>query len=150
MRICSGPGCLRAVNDDVRFCDECSPVVALVDGLREHSVTDRERYASLYSGRRWQRVREQAMRLHPLCDRCQLRVSEIIDHRIPAGVAIQQAIASGLYPLDRVAGFYFMSNLQGLDRACHWDKTLEDKLHTGAWPDVIAIEQQSRKRVFSF
>lgn len=150
MRICSGSGCLRAVADDVRFCLECAPVATAVDGLREHTVTDRERYAKLYSGKRWQRTRDLVIRLHPLCDRCQLRISDIADHRVPAGVAIQQARDSGAYPFDRVAGFFLMSNLQGLCRSCHWDKTLEDKLHTGAWPDVVAIERASQKRVYSF
>ena len=49
MRICSGSGCLRTIEDSERFCDECKPVTAIPDGGREHSVTDRDRYAFLYS-----------------------------------------------------------------------------------------------------
>ena len=117
MRVCSGAGRLRAVDDAICFCDECRPVPAAPsdgDGIRSHTLTDRERYARLYSESRWQRTRDRAVRLMPLCARCELRYTEIIDHVVPAGIAIAQAIASGLYVVDRSAGFFFMSNLQGL------------------------------------
>lgn len=153
MRICSGPGCLRAVDDQVRFCRECNPVQGIlepVDGIREHTLTDRVRYARLYSSPRWQRIRLQAIKACPLCARCQLSISEIGDHIVPAGVAVAQAHASGAYPFDRHAGFYLSSNIQGLCRPCHWLKTVEDKTHTGAWPDVVAKQQATPKRRYSF
>ena len=52
--------------------------------------------------------------------------------------------------MDRYAGYYIRSNLQGLCRPCHWDKTNEDKTHVGLWPDVVAVELASPKRVWSF
>jgi 5-methylcytosine-specific restriction endonuclease McrA len=74
----------------------------------------------------------------------------LVDHVIPAGVVIVQAQQSGRYPLDKWAGFYLMSNLQGLCVSCHFAKTAEDKAHVGAWPDAIAIEAAAPKKVFSF
>ncbi len=64
--------------------------------------------------------------------------------------AIAQARASGLYLTDRYAGYYLESNLQGLCRVDHHAKTIEDKGHTGAWPDFIARERAAPKRRFSF
>jgi 5-methylcytosine-specific restriction endonuclease McrA len=73
-----------------------------------------------------------------------------MDHRIPAGVVILQAQESGRYT-DKYAGFFFLSNLQGLCRRCHGLKTEEDKAHVGAWPNALAIEEASHARkVFSF
>jgi 5-methylcytosine-specific restriction endonuclease McrA len=150
MRVCSGSGCLRAVADGVRFCDECKPSNAASDGIRTHSQTDREQYAFLYSGPRWQRLRVQVIKEHPICDRCQLSISTIADHIVPAGVAIVQAQESRLYPADKYAGFYLKSNLQGLCAPCHRVKTIEDKTHSGPWLDVIAREQAAPKRVWTF
>jgi 5-methylcytosine-specific restriction endonuclease McrA len=75
---------------------------------------------------------------------------KIGDHIVPAREAIEQARASGFYPFDRFAGYFLFSNFQGLCRPCHYDKTNEDKLHTGPWPDIIAIERAAPKRVFVF
>ncbi len=150
MRICSGSGCLRTIQDDERFCDECKPVMAIPDGSREHSVTDRDRYAFLYSSARWQRVRGLAIRACPLCAVCGLSISEIVDHIVPAGVAIAQARDSGRYKTDRYAGFYMMSNLQGLCRQCHYDKTLSDKTHVGPWANAVEKEALMPKRKWAF
>lgn len=152
MRICSGQGCLRAVSDDVRFCDECRPQTTAPtdDGIREHTLTDAVRYHFLYAGARWQKVRDLALRRCPMCARCDRIVSAIVDHIVPSGVAIQQAHDSGLYMLDRYAGFYFMSNLHGLCRPCHWVKTEEDKAHTGPWPDVVQKERDTPRKKFFF
>ena len=116
----------------------------------DHTLTDRERYARLYSGSRWQRTRDQAVRRMPLCARCELRITEIVDHVVPAGVAIAQAQASGLYQTDHSAGFFFGSNLQGLCRSCHLWKTIDDKAHIGPWPDVVDKERATPKRRFNF
>ena len=150
MRICSGSGCLRAVPDDVRYCDECNPTlpVVVVDGIREHTQTDRERYSFLYSSPRWQRLRRLVIQRQPMCARCDRAISEIVDHIVPAGVAIAQAL--GRIPGGRYVGFFLMSNLQGLCRGCHYTKTIEDKGHIGAWPDVVVIEAQRTPRRFSF
>ena len=153
MRICSGPGCLRTVDDAVKLCDECKPIQsndAADDGIRSHTLSDRERYAAVYSSPRWQRVRAQVIKRNPLCARCDLRISIIGDHIVPAGVALVQAQMSGAYPLDKLAGFFLMSNLQGLCRECHWVKTNEDKAHVGPWPDVVETERAAPKRRFTF
>jgi len=155
MRVCSGQGCLRAVADDVRFCAACMSERAEAkavpdDGIREHTLTDAVRYHFLYAGTRWQRVRDLALRRCPMCARCDRMVSAIVDHIVPSGVAIQQAIDSGLYMLDRYAGFYFHTNLHGLCRACHYLKTMEDKAHTGPWPDVVAKERDAPRKRYVF
>jgi 5-methylcytosine-specific restriction endonuclease McrA len=148
MRLCSG--CQTKVPDNVRLCDECQVErnkSRKTDGGREHTVTDRERYAFLYSGVRWRtRVQPTALRRCPTCSRCQLALSEIVDHIVPAGVAIQQARDSGRFPFDRYAGFYLLSNLQGLCRACHTVKTDQDKAHVGPWPDVMEKEASRQKK----
>jgi len=52
--------------------------------------------------------------------------------------------------MDPTAGYFFESNLQGLCRSCHGVKTLEDKIHTGPWPDVVEREQLAPKKVWTF
>lgn len=86
----------------------------------------------------------------PLCKRCGMATSWVADHIVPAGVVLQQARDSGLYPLDRNAGFYFLSNLQGLCYHCHYLKTDEDKAHVGMWPNVADAGSGASKRVWTF
>lgn len=150
MRICSGSGCLRAVADDVRFCDECKPTGAQSDEIREHGNKYDAELNEIKKGTRWQRLRARVVQEQPLCARCELSITEIVDHVVPAQIAIQQARASGKYPFDRYAGFYLRSNLQGLCRPCHGAKTIEDKAHTGPWPDVVAKETATQCRPWSF
>jgi 5-methylcytosine-specific restriction endonuclease McrA len=159
VRICSGAGCLRKIEDGERYCSECLPKpVVLDDGIRKHnrvteivlSEADRNAYAFLYSGKRWQRLRWVIARQQALCQRCKAAPTAIIDHRVPAGLVIIQAQRSGLYPFDKFAGFYFRSNLQGLCRSCHGFKTEEDKAHKGEWPDAVERERSQPKRKFTF
>jgi 5-methylcytosine-specific restriction endonuclease McrA len=149
MRICSGAGCLRAVPDDVRYCDECKPKDTVSDDIREHTLTDREKYAFLYSSARWTRLRNLVAHAQPMCDRCRRQLTAIVDHRVPAGVAIVQAQLSGAYT-RKYEGFFMRSNLHGLCRSCHIQKTIEDKTHTGPWQDAVSIERQQPKRTVSF
>jgi len=153
MRLCSGAGCGRKVADDVRYCDECKAErgeAAQPDDARTHSTAYDAVLDGLRKGTRWQRVRDIAIKRCPLCARCQLAVSEIVDHIVPAGVAVQQACDSGRYPLDKYAGYYLLSNLQGLCRPCHYAKTLEDKTHVGPWPDVVEAEARAPKKRWVF
>src|SRR5579872_2691093 len=109
MRVCSGAGCLRAVKDSVRFCDECKPVQAgsnTLDGIKDHTSGYDAELDGLRKGTRWQRVRASLIRRDPVCKRCHLRISEIGDHIVPAREAISQAQLSGKYPGDRYAGYY--------------------------------------------
>jgi 5-methylcytosine-specific restriction endonuclease McrA len=150
VRVCSGAGCLRAVPDDVRFCDECKPKpVDTTDEIRTHTLADRERYAFLYSSKRWTIVRNLVVRSQPMCARCQRKLTEIVDHVVPAGVAVTQAQESGKY-LAKYEGFFLRSNLQGLCRSCHWTKTEEDKAHSGHWPNVVEIQEARAKRLYTF
>lgn len=137
MRICSGAGCLRAIPDDARYCDGCRPCATATDadGFKVHTFTDRVRYAFLYKSRRWQALRAVVVREQPTCGACRRRLTAIVDHIVPAGIAIAQARQSGRYR-DPYAGFFLRANLQGLCRECHGTKTLEDKAHSGEWPSI--------------
>ena len=150
MRVCSGQGCLRAVPDDVRLCDECAGVPTRTDdGITEHSNRYDAELDTLRKSQRWQRIRVQVIKAFPICARCDRSISVIADHIVPARNAISQARLSGKY-LDRNKGYFLMSNLQGLCRPCHWLKTMEDKTHTGPWPDVVEKERLRPKKVYSF
>lgn len=153
MRVCSGAGCLRAVADDARYCAECQAErgeAAKTDGIKNHSTAYDAVLDGLRKSTRWQRVRDIAIKRCPLCARCELSVSAIVDHIVPAAIAVQQAQDSGRYPYDKYAGYYLVSNLQGLCRSCHGTKTLEDKAHVGPWPDVLAREAAAPRKVWSF
>jgi 5-methylcytosine-specific restriction endonuclease McrA len=153
MRVCSGAGCLRAVPDDARYCAECRAErsdAAKTDGIKNHSTAYDAVLDGLRKGTRWQRVRALIVNRCPLCARCELSATAIIDHIVPAAIAIAQAQDSGHYPLDKYAGYYLVSNLQGLCRSCHGTKTLEDKAHVGPWPDVLAREAAAPRKVWSF
>lgn len=149
MRICSGAGCLRAIPDDKRFCDECKPDKA-ADSIREHTTGYTAELDALRKGTRWQRLRALVLRAQPMCARCRKRTTQIIDHIVPAQEAVAQAQVSGRFKLDKWAGYFLRSNLQGLCRSCHADKTAEDKAHSGAWPDVLAVDDARPKRVWTF
>ena len=97
MRICSGAGCLRVVADDVRFCEECRPQPTATDETHVHTYADRERYAFLYSSKRWMKLRDVVARAQPLCQRCHSQLTAIVDHIVPVGVAIVQAQVSGRF-----------------------------------------------------
>lgn len=150
MRICSGAGCLRAVPDDVRFCDECKPHVPVADGIREQSLGYDAEIDKLNQGKRWHSIRGMVLKRDPVCKRCDRQISVIADHIVPAKIVIMQAQLSGKYPLDRYAGYFLLSNLQGICRECHYTKTNEDKAHIGAWPDAIEKEALAPKRKFFF
>ena len=150
MRLCSG--CQTKVPDDVRFCDECRAERAphTQTGGHEHTTGYDAVLDGLRKSARWQKVRAKAIARCPMCARCNLQLSEIVDHIVPALVAIQQARDSGKFPFDKYAGYFLLSNLQGLCRECHYRKTLEDKTHVGPWPDVVAIETAAPKKRWTF
>jgi hypothetical protein len=60
MRVCSGPGCLRAVRDTVRFCDECKPIPTTIapadvmSGIKDHTSGYDAEMDALRKGTRWQ------------------------------------------------------------------------------------------------
>jgi len=152
MRLCSGAGCGRAIADATRFCDECkaergTPVQP--EG-KQHTTGYGAELDKLRKGTRWQKVRLLAVNRDPICKRCKGRLSEIVDHVVPAAVAIFQAQESGRWPYDQHAGYFLMCNLQGLCRSCHGLKTTEDKTHVGPWPDVVEAFDRTPKRKWSF
>lgn len=149
MRICSGAGCLRAVRDKVRFCDECKPHTS-ADSIHEHSSGYTADLDTLRKSTRWQRLRVRVLNAQPMCARCRKRLAEIVDHIVPAQIAVAQAQVSGRFHFDRWTGYFIRSNLQGLCRICHAAKTIEDKAHTGEWPDVLALEAAQPRRKWTF
>lgn len=132
----------------MRFCDECKSSTS-DDGIRQHNHVSTDAYDAeldaLRKGTRWQSIRRSVIYRDPLCRRCQLRVSEIVDHIVPAKEAIRQVRESKRYTYDRYAGYYLRSNLQGLCRPCHGAKTVEDKAHIGEWPSVVDAEDRAPK-----
>jgi 5-methylcytosine-specific restriction endonuclease McrA len=153
MRLCGG--CQTAIPDTTKgLCAKCKAErnKLSTDGIREHTISDRVRFEFLYVGERWKRqVQPKALKACPMCARCGVRVSQLVDHIVPAGEAIRQAQVGGLYPGSPYAGFYFTTNLQGLCRECHGIKSLEDKApRNEPWPDVVAKEQAKPKKVWYF
>lgn len=122
MRICSGPGCLAAVPDDVRFCDECKP-----DSKPEQSRVERGRTDPImleYGTKRWQECRKLALQRHPFCSGKDCNaLSKVADHNIPARTLVQACKALGLFPYQKYPGFYIVANLIGLCHSCHNNKT---------------------------
>lgn len=164
MKLCGG-GCGSKISDDARRCDACnaeksgnpgedgikvhSPFAN--DSIRSHTFTDRVRFHFLYGDRRWwERLQPLMLRRQPFCAMCQAHISEIVDHIVPAGIAIQQAQESGRWTLDKYAGFYLQTNLQGLCRSCHGKKTEQDKAHAGPWPSVVEAFDKAPQRKWSF
>jgi 5-methylcytosine-specific restriction endonuclease McrA len=148
MRICSGAGCLRAVPDDVRFCSECRPQTT-DDGIREHASGYTAELDALRKTTRWQRLRARVLAAQPMCARCRAHVADIVDHIVPAQIAVAQCQVAECF-FDKWAGYFLRSNLQGLCRVCHAAKTLEDKTHSGPWPSVLQREQAQPKKVWTF
>lgn len=148
MRLCSG--CQTKVEDNVRYCDECQPQTPSTDEIHTHTTAYDELLDKLRKGTRWQRLRLYVVRQEPFCRRCGEAVTEIVDHIVPAAIAIMQAQLSKRWPFDRYVGYYLRTNLQGLCRSCHGTKTLEDKSHVGPWPDVVAKEIAAPKRRWAF
>ncbi|MGA9508493.1 MAG: HNH endonuclease signature motif containing protein [Candidatus Sulfotelmatobacter sp.] len=150
MKLC-GRGCARAIPDDAKCCDECAAERGIsTNSVKTHTTGYTAELDKLRKSPLWQRIRAVIARRDPMCMRCHVAVTEIVDHVVPAAVAVMQARASGKYTFSPNAGYFFKSNLQGLCRSCHWTKTNEDKMHVGEWPDVVAKEQAQPKKVWSF
>src|ERR1700677_709130 len=150
MKLC-GKGCGSKIPGDARCCDACKAERGLPsDGMKTHTTGYTAELDKLRKSPLWQRIRIAIVRRDPMCVRCHVAVTEIVDHVVPAAVAVMQARASGNYPYSPNAGYFFKSNLQGLCRPCHGLKTTEDKIHVGPWPDVVAKEQAQPKKVWSF
>src|ERR1700731_608322 len=115
MKLC-GKGCGSKIADHARCCATCAAernaTPQHADKGRQHNTYDTELDAQRKSGR-WQRRRQEAIKRCPMCARCGVAHSEIVDHIIPAQIAVQQARDCGRWPLDRWVGYYLLTNLQG-------------------------------------
>jgi 5-methylcytosine-specific restriction endonuclease McrA len=100
--------------------------------------------------KRWQQRRERVLNRDIMCADCGVAAAEIVDHIVPAAEALRQVRASGRFPFDPNAGYYLISNLQGLCRSCHGKKTLLDQAHVGEWPSVLEAEDKLPKKKWSF
>jgi 5-methylcytosine-specific restriction endonuclease McrA len=135
MRICSEPGCGRAVPDDVRWCAECKAehTQDVKPSRWERSKTDP--IMAEFSKPRWTRFRRLVMQDCPFCADCQCKASAVADHRIPARLIVRVCKALGLFPFDPWGGFYIRANMQGLCHSCHNKKTrVEDTMD---WTDEL-------------
>lgn len=148
MRLCSG--CQTKVPDAVRFCASCSAERSPKDGIKQHRVGEyNDELDALRKSPQWQKLRRRVVSEEPFCRRCKNAMTEIVDHIIPAGIAIAQVQESGRW-IGKNAGYFLRSNLQGLCRPCHGIKTLEDKAHVGPWPNVVEEYDKAPKKVWSF
>ena len=154
MRLCSG--CQSKVPDNVRFCDDCRAErrQTTTEDIRSHEAHREDAYDAeldhLRKGTRWQSIRRTVLSIKPVCGRCNTALAEIADHIVPAKVAIRQARESGRWPHDPNAGYYLLSNLQGLCRPCHGAKTTEDKARTEPWPNVVEAHDAAPRKKWSF
>lgn len=73
----------------------------------------------LYGGRPWKRRRERLLRQRCVCERCEERPADLVDHVVP--------VRSGGDWAAMVALFNDRSNHQVLCRPCHGAKTSEDR-----------------------
>ena len=126
------------------------------DGIREHGAVQRP---GIYDAdldrqnksRKWQEyTRPRILKRDPFCRMCDTAITEIIDHKIPAAVAVEQARASKRWPYDPWIGYYLESNLQGLCRGCHAKKTADDLRRIEPWPGILDEYDKQPKKVWSF
>jgi 5-methylcytosine-specific restriction endonuclease McrA len=105
--------------------------------------------------KRWNDRRVQVIRRDGACVRCKaagrpIAPIEIVDHVIPAQIAIAQAWESQRFgPANKYAGYYLLCNLQGLCRPCHALKTTEDLSRT-MWPNVMDLYDAQPKKTYFF
>jgi hypothetical protein len=170
MRLCRG--CQTKVPDDHKgMCAACerdrygtqsgngikSNVAVPSDAGKQHTMAGYDaEIEPLRKVKRWHNRRAQVIRRDGSCVRCKAEgrppaAIEIVDHTIPAQIAIEQAWESKRFgPVDKYAGYYLLCNLAGLCRSCHAVKTLEDLSHTGPWPNVMDVYDAQPKKVWSF
>jgi len=162
MRICSGPGCGRAIPEEARYCSDCQPGTAGDgDGIRVHrpeGATSRpglrlsgaQRAASdpilaQYSTPRWGKLKQIVLQRYPFCVECKRNPSRVADHEIPARLIVT-AFRSEQLSLDPWGGFYVMENLRGRCHSCHNSKSkIEDTQDWSA--ELESLLSKFRKRV---
>ncbi|MGF6986530.1 5-methylcytosine-specific restriction protein A [Paraburkholderia atlantica] len=75
-------------------------------------------------GRKWLRIRERQLRLHPLCARC-----------MDKGFVTEATEVDHIVPLFQ-GGTDAWKNLQSLCESCHVEKTTEDMGHRAGGCDI--------------
>ena len=120
MRLCSAPGCGRAIPDGQRFCDECANDPQVAPKRTGWARGQGDEILLLYRLPRWnQGLRPRVLQRYPVCVDCQINSSEVADHEIPARLIVRVCQEEKLFPFDRWGGFYIMANLRGRCHACH-------------------------------
>lgn len=156
MRLCGG--CRSKIPDEPKgLCPACKVArMPKDDGIKAHVAIQRigvygPELDKQNKSRKWiEYTRPRILKRDPMCKRCEIAVSEIADHVVPAAVAVAQARASGRWPLNPWMGYYIETNLQGLCRGCHAEKTAEDMRRTEPWPDILEAYDRQPKKVWSF
>ena len=100
---CGHPGCPAIIPSGQKYCEKHQP---------EHKGEDirpGRKHGNLYSTSRWQVLRRQVLRAHPICQACGKEVADTVDHIVPHR--------------GNPALFYDPGNLQALCKACHDKKT---------------------------
>lgn len=161
MRLCGG--CQSKMPDDVKgLCSTCK-----AERNKPSSGTETEsiksnvavQRAGVYGpdldkqnkSRKWlEFTRPRILRRDPMCKRCDVAIAQIVDHIVPAAIAVEQARASKRWLCDLWAGYYFETNLQGLCCGCHAKKTAEDMRRTEPWPNILDEYDKRPKKVWSF
>ncbi len=75
---------------------------------RERSARRRAKRPDIYRKRKWLATRESVLRDNPVCEECEERLAQEVDHVVP---------------LSKGGDPYAQSNLRALCRPCHWAKT---------------------------
>lgn len=151
MRLCSGCGTKIPAGRTAARCKSCrAERIKPDDGIKQHGAGYDAAIDALRKDKRYQKIRAMVAAQQPFCQECKAAPTEIVDHVIPAEIAIQQARESGRWPYSPNEGFYMRCNLQGLCRSCHKRKTDRDKTHVGEWPSVIEAFDRAPKRKWSF
>jgi hypothetical protein len=158
MRLCSG--CQTKLPDDWKgMCTACKRTrygTPVDDGIKSNVAVQR---AGVYGpeldkqnkSRKWlEFTRPRILRRDPMCKRCEVAISQIVDHVIPAAIAVEQARASKRWLGDPWVGYYIETNLQGLCCGCHAKKTAEDMRRTEPWPNILDEYDKRPKKVWSF
>lgn len=169
MRLCGG--CQTKIpNDREGMCAACerdrygtkpgdgirSNVPAQLAGKQHTQAGYDDAMDKLRKVKRWADRCAEVRRRDGTCVRCKAEGRpptpiEIIDHLVPAQIAIEQARESKRFsPADPNVGYYLLCNLQGLCRSCHATKTLEDFAHVGPWPNVVDLYDAAPKKKFYF
>jgi 5-methylcytosine-specific restriction endonuclease McrA len=178
MRLCSTPGCGRAVQAGVQLCDECrtertaARASAPSDGIKVHrppaaapssfkdgirmSGAERAQEDAIqreYTLPRWRKgLRPLALQRNPFCADCPAAASEV-HHKIPVRVLIAACLAEKLFPFESLPGFYILENLIGLCKRCHTARTRKEKEEAGKdWTAEIdkLLARFRKKPTFSF